>query len=140
MVAALLAAAGVKAGGLQVAVRERRNPDVGPRRRDDERLDAGQRVLIAHRLPVGIGVAEAGARLHTAAARAAVCDVAKAGGARGLLGFGDRVRSFGSVHRLWFNCGGCHAAWDAGWEPGEGACAHLSGEALYAMEIDAPCC
>ena len=59
VVAVLLAAARVLAGHLQVAVRARGDPDVGPRRRDDESPDPVQDGGIADPLAVGPEVAEA---------------------------------------------------------------------------------
>ena len=51
MVAALLAAAGVAAGGLQVAVGDGADPDDGPCRRNDEGRDACEGIFVADDLP-----------------------------------------------------------------------------------------
>ncbi len=59
VVAVLLAAARIAAGGLHVALAEAANPDVCPGRRNGERADALQRLLIAHRFAVRVAVGEA---------------------------------------------------------------------------------
>ena len=54
MVAALLAAAGVASGGLEVAVGDGADPDIGPCGRDDEGLDAGESFVVAEGFAVGV--------------------------------------------------------------------------------------
>jgi hypothetical protein len=53
MVAVLLASARVASGGLQVAVGLRADPDVGPGRRNDERLDPFQGGLVLDHFALG---------------------------------------------------------------------------------------
>ena len=55
----LLAALGIAAGRQQVAVAERRNPHLGPRGRDREAADPGQRRRVPERPSVGAAIAEA---------------------------------------------------------------------------------
>ncbi len=57
VVAVLLAAPGVAPGGLQVPVGLRRDPHVGPRRRDHQRLDP-RHLALARRAPAAVHVAE----------------------------------------------------------------------------------
>src|SRR5207244_2044991 len=52
VVAVLLAAAGIPASSLDVAVVARAHPDVGPRWRDGARANAGERLRVADRLAV----------------------------------------------------------------------------------------
>src|SRR5262245_55394332 len=58
VVAVLLAAFSVAAGGLDVAARRWTDPDIGPGRRDRERLDAAQIFDISDNVTVGSDVAE----------------------------------------------------------------------------------
>ena len=58
VITALLAAAGVASGGLEVSVGDGADPDVGPGGWDDEGLDAGEGVTVADGLVVGVGVTE----------------------------------------------------------------------------------
>src|SRR5207248_2679096 len=75
VVAELFATAGVAAGGLQVAVGARADPDVGPRRRDDEGADALEVGGAADGLAVGAEVAERFAAPHAADAGCVVARV-----------------------------------------------------------------
>ncbi|MFT3789272.1 MAG: hypothetical protein QM770_24345 [Tepidisphaeraceae bacterium] len=55
VIAGLLSAPRVATGRLQVAGRSRADPDIGPRRRNDQRLDAGERGGVRD-APAGAGV------------------------------------------------------------------------------------
>jgi hypothetical protein len=59
MIAVLFAVARVAARRLQVAIRIRANPNVGPGRRNHERFDSSQNPGIADYLAIGIKVTEA---------------------------------------------------------------------------------
>src|SRR5439155_18702208 len=104
MVAVLLAAARVAAGRLQMAGRDRANPDVGPRGRDRERFDALQLDAIgdgpAGRADVAKTILPADA---ANAAHPRVVHVAEAGDFCGLDGI-DRLRP-----RRAAPCSGAHA-------------------------------
>ena len=63
MVEVLLAAARVAADCLEVAVRRAANPDLGPRRRNDQRADASERLGVADDPPARVPVAKSAARL-----------------------------------------------------------------------------
>jgi hypothetical protein len=80
VVAVLPAAAAVDAGGLDVAERVGRDPDVAPRRRDGQLADAPQLVRGRHAGPVRVAVGEAAVDGH--APDAGTVDVAadEAGG------------------------------------------------------------
>jgi len=82
VVAVLLASAGVAAGRLQVRVGARADPDVGPGRRDDERLDATEIGLVAKGGAVRFGVTEGIALAVAAYAGSGIGDVAEPGGTR----------------------------------------------------------
>jgi hypothetical protein len=82
MVAVLLAAAGVPAGRLEVAVGLGADPDVGPGRRDGELPDPFQDLGLADGLAVGIGVGEAFPLGPPPDARRVIGDVAQARGLR----------------------------------------------------------
>ena len=88
VVAGLLAAAGVAAGGLEVAVGDGGDPDVGPGGRDDDGFDAGEGFGVAEGSAFGGGVAEGLAGTVAGDAGFAVVDVAEAGGAGGGDGVG----------------------------------------------------
>ena len=92
VVAALLASAGVAAGGLEVAVGVGADPDVGPGGRDDEALNAAEDFGIADGFAVRIDVAEGGAGALAADAGAGVGDVAEACGFGGGDGIEDGFR------------------------------------------------
>ena len=84
VIAVLLAAARIAAGGLHVAERMRADPHVPPRRRDGERRDPADRLLVGHGASVGIHVAEARTAEPADARRASVVHVAESrGGGRG---------------------------------------------------------
>jgi hypothetical protein len=79
VVAVLLAPARVAPGGLQVAVGLRADPDLGPGRRDGQRLDAFQGGFVVDRLAARVEVAKAVALRLAADAGPVVEDVAQAG-------------------------------------------------------------
>ena len=79
VVAVLLAAPRVAAGGLDVAARARADPDVGPGRRDGERADPVQALLLADGLAFGRVIGEALPGSLAADPGRGVADVAKAG-------------------------------------------------------------
>src|SRR5207253_2421383 len=82
VVAILLATAGVAAGGEDVSVARRADPDVGPRRRNRERSDPAQAVALDDRLPARGAVREAPAGTPAADPGFRVGHVAQAGEAR----------------------------------------------------------
>jgi hypothetical protein len=59
MIAVLLAPLGIAAGGLDVPVRRRAYPDIGPGRWDGERLDAPEDVSLCHSGTIWSSVGEA---------------------------------------------------------------------------------
>ena len=71
----LLAAAVVAAGGLQMAVGVAANPDVGPGRRNRERVDARELAFVAKAAAVAVEVVEAFAVQLANEARLLVDDV-----------------------------------------------------------------
>ncbi len=79
MVAALLAAPGIAAGGLEMAVGDGADPDAGPGGRDDERTDAAQRVFVMDGRPTRRGVTKTLSAADAANARLGVGDVAETG-------------------------------------------------------------
>ena len=104
VVAVLLAPACVAAGGLQMAVRQRADPDVGIGRRNRQAADARQLALVDQQAAVGPLVAERRAAPHAPMARHRVADVDEAGGhrqrrrrLRGLVPL--RLRASGRLHR-----------------------------------------
>ena len=88
VVAVLLAALGVAAGGLEVAGGIRADPDVGPGRRDRQRPDPSQDRAVADQLAIGPAIAEPAAAPLPGDARARVGRVAETGGARGRASIG----------------------------------------------------
>ena len=89
VIAVLLAAALVAPGRLDVAVRVGRDPYVGPGRRDGERPDAGQRLLVLDTLAIGRRDSRTCARRFDAAdAGLRVADVTKLGFLRRKLRIG----------------------------------------------------
>jgi hypothetical protein len=64
------------------------DPDIGPGRRDDDGLDAGEGCAVADGLAVGCGVAEGVAVTKAGDAGLCVVDVAEAGGTGGVDGVG----------------------------------------------------
>ena len=99
VIAVLLPAAGVAAGGLDVARRERADPYVGPCRRHGHALDPGQLDAVANALSVGVAIREAATGPASGDPRARVRGVPKTCLPRrqaclGCLGrFGRRTRS-----------------------------------------------
>ena len=87
VVAVLLAAAGVPAGRLEVAVAVAADPHVGVGRRDRELADAGDLRLVGDGGAIGLDVVEPTPRRHALDAGLAVGDVVQLGGFGGLLGF-----------------------------------------------------
>jgi hypothetical protein len=79
VVAVLLAALGIAAGRLDVAVAAGADPDIRVGRRDRQRADAGELRLVAHRGALRVEVAEAGAAAAARQARPAIIDVDEAG-------------------------------------------------------------
>ena len=107
VVAVLLAPARVAAGGLDVAVGVRADPDVGPGRRDRQLADPLQGRGIAHRLAVGILDRELGTQrwgpcrifLRSAGARGQECGGRRRGaGRRHAPRRPDRSPARGSLH------------------------------------------
>jgi hypothetical protein len=97
VIAVLLAAARVAPGRLHVAARIGADPDVGPRRRDRERVDALNLRAIGDGAAARVDIAEsAQAAQPPDAGRALIADVAQAGG---LGGVGRRRRRAGRDHR-----------------------------------------
>ena len=105
MVAGLLAALGVAAGGLEMAVGEGADPDAFPGGRDDEGLDAGEGFLVAEGFVVGGAVGEAGAGAMAGDAGAGVVDIAEAGGAGGVGRVGKGGWRGGLLARRFGRCG-----------------------------------
>src|SRR4051794_32118013 len=62
----LLAALGVATCRLDMAIGEWANPEIGPSRRNSERLDPPQRITLCKPRPVRSGIGEAGANLLAA--------------------------------------------------------------------------
>ena len=83
VVAVLLAAPLVAAGGLDVAARGPADPDVGVGRRDDQGADAVEGPWVGDRAALCVDIVEAGPGLHPGEAGVVVVDVDQAGG------FGD---------------------------------------------------
>nr|GFB47739.1 hypothetical protein [Tanacetum cinerariifolium] len=75
MVAILLAPTCIAAGGLQVALAVSADPHVGVGRRDHQRIDALDLVLVADTLAVGVEIGKFAAQDLAAEARLAVIDV-----------------------------------------------------------------
>src|ERR1700722_2027171 len=94
MVPALFPASGIASGNLQVPLGIRANPYIRPGRRDDEGLNAGQRILVAYRLALGINVAKAGTPAPAVESRLSVKDVTKPCRVRGLRWIGDNLFCF----------------------------------------------
>src|SRR5262249_22763509 len=92
MIAALLAAFGVAAGGLEGCVGAGAGPDVGPCGRDDEGLDTGDEDLVGDEFAVGVEELEALAATFAGEAGHFVGDVAKAGEFGGLYRVEDDFR------------------------------------------------
>ena len=92
MIAILLAAPGVASGGLNVAVGERADPDVGPDRRNGERLDAAQAVLVGQSRAVRPRVREARAGSSAPDAGTRIGHVTQPGRLGRPLGVDDRLR------------------------------------------------
>src|SRR5688500_17559119 len=90
MVAVLLPAAGIARGDLEVPALRRADPDIGPRRRNDERREALELRLVEHRLAVGSEEHERLAATLPANAGHRVSDVSKARGRRGFDVFFER--------------------------------------------------
>jgi hypothetical protein len=114
VIAVLLAAARVAAGGLQVSQFERADPHAGPGRRNRQCADARQRLGVAHGLAVGVDVAELRAVLLARDARHVVVHVAQAGGARRGRRFHaaglDGVVVFHGASFAWLRCDGTRDA------------------------------
>ena len=91
----LLATAFIPPGGLQMPVVQRTNPDVDPRRRDGERLDALEGVPVVQEPPCDGAIAEALTAAFAADAGPLVGDVAQTydlgGPGRGRRGYGVRI-------------------------------------------------
>ena len=98
VVAALLAAAGVASGGLEVAVGDGADPDIGPGGRDDERLDAGEGRFVAQGSAFRREIAEGLSAAFAADAGAGVGDVAEACCFSRLLRVRDKWFRFGGRH------------------------------------------
>src|SRR5205823_4478430 len=82
VVAILLAPPGVAPGRLDMAIFARADPYIGPRRRDREATDPGQRCPVAHQRAVGSEVAKRFAGRSSLDSGRRVAHVAQAGGAR----------------------------------------------------------
>src|SRR6185437_12187917 len=79
MIAVLLAAPGVAADSLNVAIRIRTDPDIGPGRRHRQRLDAPQDRAVADEMAGGVAIGEAGPGATPRDARRGVADITQAG-------------------------------------------------------------
>src|SRR6478672_11354263 len=86
VVAVLLAAPGITPGNLHMAIRIGADPDLVPRRRDDQRLDASQSRLVPDGPSRGIDISEASAQALAPDSRFCVAYVAQADFARRLHG------------------------------------------------------
>jgi hypothetical protein len=75
MIAILLAPTCIAAGGLQMALAVGANPHVGVGRRDHQRIDTLDLVLVADTLAVGVEIGKFAAQDLAAEARLAVIDV-----------------------------------------------------------------
>ncbi len=82
MIAVLLAAFGVAAGGLKVAILEGANPNVSPCGRDCEALDAGEGIFVADGFSIGGGIGEIFAVRDALNAGHSVIDVTQSRGFR----------------------------------------------------------
>src|SRR5690606_11671046 len=105
----LLAPARVPAGGLQVPVGVRTDPDIGPCRRDRQLADPGQRGGIAHQPAACIPVAEPPARATARVAGRTVVDMAQAhywSSPAAVAGSGWSKRQPSSHNRRWLPCAG----------------------------------
>jgi hypothetical protein len=71
----LLAAAIVAANGLNVRVRERCDPHVGPCRRNDQLLDARDRVVVANTVAVRVKIHKTLSAAATPDAQRAISDI-----------------------------------------------------------------
>src|SRR6185503_21217947 len=76
VIAVLLAAARIAAGRLEVAIAVRADPHLFPGRRNRERLDAREDLLVAHCAAARQAVAEAAVVARAGDARRRVADVA----------------------------------------------------------------
>src|SRR3954468_1980985 len=96
MVTILLAAPGITCGNLHMAIGIGADPDLAPRRRNDQRLNAGERRLVLNQLARWIDIAEAPAQTLPPDSRLPIANIAQADLARRLYGrflFGnDRTR------------------------------------------------
>src|SRR4051794_8979423 len=77
VITVLLATFCVAAHRLNMTIGERANPDIGPGRRNGERLDPLQRLTLGNPRPVRSGIGEACARLLAANAGTVVRDISK---------------------------------------------------------------
>src|SRR5690606_724947 len=100
VVAVLLAALLVAAGGLEVAVRERADPDLVPRRRDRERLDP-LALGVGDEGAVGVVVGKARAAAAARDAGLAVGDVDQPGDLGGALRVGREEGGGGAAGHRW---------------------------------------
>src|SRR5262249_5468441 len=87
-------------GRLDVPVRRRADPHVGPRRGNGKGFDAPEELAIAERGPLGPQVAKTSAGLLPAQPRMMVRDVAQAGCLRRILGIDDNLNVASAVKQL----------------------------------------
>src|SRR5690606_8581349 len=109
VVAILLAPARVAASGLQMSVGVWTDPDIGPRRRDRQLADPGERGLVAQQAAARIPVTESAARAPARVAGRTVVDMAQAhywSSPAAMAGSGWSKRQPSSHNRRWFPCAG----------------------------------
>src|SRR5262245_56523514 len=91
MIAILLSALGIPTSGLNVPISKWADPDVGPGRRNRQRLDPSQNARLRQLGPINSGVGEALPGFSAADAGARVINVPQAGRLGGVLGIEDRL-------------------------------------------------
>src|ERR1700751_490340 len=97
VIAVLLTALRIPAGGLDVAVGKWANPDVGPSRRDRQSLDSSHHITLREPRPVRPGVRDSFTRLLASYTRAGIRNISQACGLGGVLRIGDRLRAIRRV-------------------------------------------
>ena len=97
----LFAAARVAPGRLNVAIRRRTNPNVGPRRRNREPLQSQKSLLVANLLAIDVEPIKAFAVCFARVTGAIIADIAQTGPFGSVHRFRDEVRAVAmSVFRL----------------------------------------
>src|SRR5439155_3925625 len=92
MVPVLLAPAGVEAGRLKMAVGVRADPNLGPSRRDHQRLDPAKRLFMAHAFAMRVDVRESRPGLFAANAWRFIADILERDRGRRRFGIHGRLR------------------------------------------------